>query len=175
MLMTYQAEVIRGWPYDGSLDLSEPIKATVTLSNGDWVVKQADGTVDKVPTAAGAISNQAVGLVISGNGDAAVTSVNGINVGNSAQNANQNSLNVTTGLGNVVTNGRAVVLWGNFIADVQNPAGLVIAPGTPFTFKSGVIAAATASTDPVIGYVLAVVGNSGSATTETSRLRVKLA
>lgn len=65
MKMEYTAEIIRGWPYDGSLDRNEPIKASVTLTNGDWVAKQSDGTVDK----SGASANAFVGLVIQGNGD----------------------------------------------------------------------------------------------------------
>lgn len=173
MLMTYKAEVVRGWPYDGSLDLVEPIKAGVTLQNGDWVVKQADGTIDKVP-ASGTITNVAVGLVIQGNGDSPTTTVNGITVGNSAQNANGPSESVTTGLNTVATNGRAVVLWGNFIADIQNTGALSITPGKPFTFKSGAIAEATSS-DPVVGFVIGVAGNTGTTAFNTSRLRVKVA
>lgn len=65
MKMEYTAEIIRGWPYDGSLDRNEPIKAGVTLTNGDWVAKQTDGTVDK----SGASATAFVGLVIQGNGD----------------------------------------------------------------------------------------------------------
>lgn len=74
MLMERVAEVVRGWPYDGSLDRSEPIKTGSTLVNGDWVQKQADGTVDKV----GGTTTDAAGLVIVGNGDSS-----------SASNANQ--------------------------------------------------------------------------------------
>lgn len=67
MKMDYNVEVIRGWPYDGSLDRNEPIKAGVTLTNGDWVEKQTDGSVDKV----GATATNSVGVVIQGNGDSA--------------------------------------------------------------------------------------------------------
>lgn len=65
MLMQYNAQIIRGWPFDGSLDRAEPIKAGVTLVNGDWVQKQADNTVDKV----GATKSFNAGLVVRGNGD----------------------------------------------------------------------------------------------------------
>lgn len=65
MLMERTAEVIRGWPYDGALDRAEPITASATLVNGDWVVKQSDGTVNKSSSTA---TNQA-GLVVAGNGD----------------------------------------------------------------------------------------------------------
>lgn len=65
MKMDYSAEIIRGWPFDGSLDRNEPIKAGVTLVNGDWVEKQADGTVDKVADT----ETGRAGLVIQGNGD----------------------------------------------------------------------------------------------------------
>lgn len=71
MKMDYSAEIIRGWPYDGALDRNEPIKAGSTLFNGDWVMKQSDGTVDKVSTT----TTAAAGLVIQGNGDSA-TAVN---------------------------------------------------------------------------------------------------
>lgn len=65
MKMSYNAEVVRGWPYDGALDRAETIKTGVTLSNGDWVVKQSDNTVDL----ASATKTAAAGLVIRGNGD----------------------------------------------------------------------------------------------------------
>jgi hypothetical protein len=65
MLMERVAEVVRGWPYDGSLDRAEKIKASVTLVNGDWVTKQSDNTVDKVGSTAAGLA----GLVVVGNGD----------------------------------------------------------------------------------------------------------
>lgn len=63
------AEVIRGWPNDGAVERSELIKAGASLQNGDWVVKQTDGTVDKIGTTAGL-----AGLVIVGNTDSASAS-----------------------------------------------------------------------------------------------------
>lgn len=63
--MERNAEIIRGWPYDGSLERVEPITTGATLQNGDWVAKQSDNTVNK----SGASSSNAVGLVIVGNGD----------------------------------------------------------------------------------------------------------
>lgn len=65
MKMEYNVQVLRGWPYDGSLDRAEPIKAAATLSNGDWVAKEADNTV----AAVGATKTAKAGLVIRGNGD----------------------------------------------------------------------------------------------------------
>lgn len=67
MKMEYTAMIRRGWPNEGALDRAEPIKTGANLVNGDWVAKQADGTVDK---SAAAASNN-VGLVVSGNGDSA--------------------------------------------------------------------------------------------------------
>lgn len=67
MLMERVAEIVRGWPYDGALERSEPIKANTSLKNGDWVTKDADGTVIKVGGTAAALA----GLVIVGNGDSA--------------------------------------------------------------------------------------------------------
>ena len=65
MKMEYNVQVLRGWPYEGALDRVETIKSGSTLSNGDWVVKQTDGTVDRATTTK---TNRA-GLVIRGNGD----------------------------------------------------------------------------------------------------------
>ena len=72
MKMEYTAQVLRGWPNDGALERVEVIKSTTLLSNGgsglkngDVVVKQSDGTVDKVGTTS--VGN--VGLVIRGDAD----------------------------------------------------------------------------------------------------------
>ena len=65
MKMEYNVQIVRGWPHDGALDRAAPIKAAVTLSNGDWVEKQSDNTVDLV----GATKTARAGLVIRGNGD----------------------------------------------------------------------------------------------------------
>jgi hypothetical protein len=66
MKMERTAEVIRGWPYDGSLNRAEPITAAATLVNGDWVVKGADGTVN---VGSVTFANGKAGLVVVGNGD----------------------------------------------------------------------------------------------------------
>lgn len=65
MKMEYVFEVIRGWPYDGALDRNEVIKTGVTLSKGDWVEKQSDGTIDKTSSTA----TNVAGVVLQGNGD----------------------------------------------------------------------------------------------------------
>lgn len=70
MKMERVAEVLRGWPGEGALEMSMPIKAASTLVNGDIVEMQADGTVDKV----GATANERVGLVVKGNGDSSSAS-----------------------------------------------------------------------------------------------------
>lgn len=67
MKMERVAEVMRGWPGEGALEMSMPIKANVSLVNGDVVEMQSDGTVDKVSSTA----NERVGLVVKGNGDSA--------------------------------------------------------------------------------------------------------
>jgi hypothetical protein len=140
MLMERNAEIIRGWPYDGSLERVEPITAAATLQNGDWVTKQSDNTVNKT----GASASNNVGLVIVGNGDS----------------------------GSAAYAGKAVVLWGNFLAKVSNYAAGAYAPGSPLTVKSGQLALANGTTDPVIGFVLDVVA---AATTETAHLTIKVA
>lgn len=64
MLMERNAEIVRGWPYDGSLDMTEAIASGQTLSNGDWVTPASGGVT---LTSAGASST--AGLVVQGNGD----------------------------------------------------------------------------------------------------------
>jgi hypothetical protein len=140
MLMERNAEIIRGWPYDGSLERVEPITAAATLQNGDWITKQSDNTVNKT----GASASNNVGLVIVGNGDS----------------------------GSAAYAGKAVVLWGNFLAKISNYAAGAYAPGSPLTVKSGQLALANGTTDPVIGFVLDVVAG---ATTETAHLTIKVA
>jgi hypothetical protein len=150
MLMERVAEIIRGWPYDGSLDRAESITSGATLVNGDWVQKQADGTVNKV----GSTSTKAAGIVIVGNGDSA-----------SAANANE-----------------AVVLWGNFIANISNYDNTqTYVPGSALTAKNGILTLATAANmtstppslgDPVIAYVLNVVASSGWPNPQTAHLTV---
>jgi len=140
MKMERVAEVVRGWPYDGSLDRFEPIKSGSTLVNGDWVAKQTDNTVDK----AGATATAAAGLVVVGNGDS----------------------------GSAAYTGKAVVLWGNFIASVSNYAAGSYVPGSPVTVKNGVINLGNGTTDPVIGYVLDVVASSS---TQTAHITIKVA
>jgi hypothetical protein len=134
MKMEYAAMIRRGWPNEGALDRAEVIKAGSTLVNGDWVVKETDGTVKLA--GATAASNASVGLVVSGNGDAA-----------SAANSN-----------------KAVVLWSGFIADVSNyDTGASYAPGSPLMVVSGKVTLQT-STNPIIGYVLDVVTVSATET-----------
>jgi hypothetical protein len=140
MLMERVAEVVRGWPYDGSLDRYEPIKTSSTLVNGDWVQKQSDNTVDK----AGSTATAAAGLVIVGNGDS----------------------------GSAAYAGKAVVLWGNFIANISNYAAGAYVPGSPLTVKNGVVNLGVPGTDPIVGYVLDVVASSS---TQTAHLTIKVA
>lgn len=66
MKMEYNVQILRGWPYDGALDRAEPIKAGVSVANGDWVMKTSDNTVDLV----GATKTNRAGLVVRGNSDA---------------------------------------------------------------------------------------------------------
>jgi len=65
MKMEYAAQILRGWPADGSLERAETINSSATLINGNLVEMQSDGTV--APTS---ITNtRKAGLVIRGNGD----------------------------------------------------------------------------------------------------------
>lgn len=139
MKMEYTAMIRRGWPNEGALDRAEVIKASTTLVNGDWVTKHTDNSVQLAGATASA--NVLVGLVVSGNGDAA-----------SAANSN-----------------KAVVLWGNFIADVSNyDTGATYAPGDSLMVVSGKVTLRT-STNPIIGHVLDVVAVSA---TETAHLTI---
>lgn len=149
MKMEYTAMVRRGWPNEGAVEEAAFIAAGKTLVNGDWVTKQADGTVDKT----GATATGFAGLVIAGNGDNAIT-VGATSYSGTNSNANTN---------------KAVVLWSNFIVDISNYDNTpVYAPGNALTSKSGKLTLAT-GTDPITGYVLAVVAASS---TETARLQV---
>jgi hypothetical protein len=65
MKMEYNVQIVRGWPNEGALHRAEPIKAAVSLSNGDWVEKESDNTVDLVS----ATKTANAGLVIRGNAD----------------------------------------------------------------------------------------------------------
>jgi predicted RecA/RadA family phage recombinase len=76
MLMEHVAEVLRGWPGEGALEMAMPIKAAATLVKGDVVEMQSDGTVDKVS----ATPSNRVGLVVKGNGDSASASKVGMAV-----------------------------------------------------------------------------------------------
>lgn len=126
--MEYNVDILRGWPNDGARERYETIKASVTLSNGDWVAPQADGTVDKVGTLGAGAGTRAAGLVVRGNGDAA-----------SSVNSN-----------------KCVVLWGNFIARVANYTAGAYVAGSNVTVDGGKIRLA-ASTDVVAGHVIRII------------------
>lgn len=81
---------------EGALDRAETIKAGVSLQNGDWVVKQTDGTVDKA-TGAKALGGPA-GVVIRGNADS------------------------TSG---TATN-KATVIWGNHISKIKTATAFTV-------------------------------------------------
>ena len=151
MKMERVAEIIKGWPYDGALSRAEVIKTGSTLVNGDWVVKQSDGTIDK-PAGAVTTANGVVGLVVVGNGDSS-----------SALNSN-----------------KAEVLWSNFIAKISS-AGYTagaFAPGSSVSVNAGkvvlgTLASGTGATyapgDFMTGVVLEVVA---VGTTETAHIKV---
>lgn len=131
MLMDHTVDILRGWPYDGALDLTETIATGSSLSMGDWVEAQANGTV--AVTSSTATNN--AGLVLQGNAD-------------SASSVNSN---------------KAVVLWSNWIGKVSNYTAGTYAPGDKLTVISGKLAKA-GSSDPVIGFVKAVVAASATTT-----------
>lgn len=151
MKMERVAEVIKGWPYDGSLSRAEVIAAGVTLVNGDWVVKGADGTVAK-PAGAVTTANGAVGMVVVGNGDS----------------------------GSALNSNKAEVLWSSFIVKISS-AGYTagaFAPGSAVSVNAGKVVLGTLATgtgatyapgDFMTGVVLDVVAVSA---TETAHITV---
>lgn len=143
--MEYSVDILRGWPNDGARERYETIKVGSTLSNGDWVAAQSDGTVDKVGSLGAGAGTRAAGLVVRGNGDAASS----------------------------VNSGKCVVLWGNFIARVANYTAGAYVAGSPVTADAGKIRLG-AGTDlssgvGVLGHVIKIVPVS---TTETAHLVV---
>lgn len=65
MKMEYNVQILRGWPHEGALDRAEPIRAGVSLANGDWVQKHTDNTIEEV----GTTKTNRAGVVIRGNAD----------------------------------------------------------------------------------------------------------
>lgn len=152
MLMERVAEIVRGWPYDGSLERSEPIKSGSTLVNGDWVTKQSDGTVDKVGSTTVALA----GLVIVGNGDSG-----------SAANAGEavvlwsNFIAKIANYDNTKTYlpGTALAVKNGVITTATAAAVTGASPVTAVTFG-----------DPIVGYVLDVVAGGNGANPQTAHL-----
>ncbi len=132
MKMEYAFEVIRGYPQDGALDRVEPIKAGVTLKNGDVVAKQTDGTVDL----AGDTASNKVGVVVQGNGDSASASASG---------------KAVVLWSNYIAR----------VASTAYTAGAYV-PGSEVTAKSGKFALGVTGTDPAFGSVLEIVAEDNS-------------
>mgnify|MGYP000909917380 CR=1 FL=1 len=138
MKMEYNVQVLRGWPYEGSLDRVETLASGQTLSNGDWVIKNSDNTVSRATTTA---TNRA-GLVIRGNGDSGSAAYTGKAVvlwANFIVKVKNLPAATTFVPGTDLT-----IKWNN---STTSPAYLAIANGT---------------TDPVVGYVLDVVAASST-------------
>ena len=153
MLMERNAEIIRGWPYDGALDRAEVITASATLVNGDWVAKQADNTVNK----SGATASNAVGLVFVGNGDSA-----------SATNSNKAVVlwkNFVAKIANYDT--VPTYAPGNHVTVKNGKITLAVeATGTGSTYTPA---------DPFVGIVLDVVAAATGANPETAHLTIAVA
>lgn len=146
MKMEFNAEILRGWPVGQALDRAEPIKTGSTLSNGDWVVKQSDNTVDKAPSASKTAS---AGLVVRGNGDSGSGAYTG---------------KATVLWGNFIAKIKNL------------PAAVTFTPGAALTIQANAggtafLALGTVGTDPIIGYVLDVIAAS---TTEDASIVVKI-
>ncbi len=143
-ILDYPMEVIRGWPNDGALDLSETISASATgasaLNCGNVVTRASNGTVTLCVT--GTANPQ--GIVVRGNGDTPSVTAS------------------TVGTEPGVYGPQALVIWGNciFRTTVYNTAS-TFAPGTQVTGVNGVIDVWTAGST-VLGTVASVYPASGS-------------
>jgi hypothetical protein len=167
MKMEYAAEILRGWPADGALERAEMIKQGVTLVNGDLVVMQPDGTVDKVADSA---TTRYAGLVIRGNGDSAASSL-----ANGDYMSPQNAVTVTaatynagTGLVTCTAAGHGYatgnVVYINFtVASGTNPGPgnktITVTDTSHFTFP----ASATFSFTSGTALLVSNVNNTGKA------------
>lgn len=90
---------------------------------------------DNTVSLAGATKTGVTGLVVRGNGDSS----------------------------SCATSNQAVVLWGNFTAQIKNlPTGVTFAPGNYLCVQNGKVQLATFGTDPIIGRVLDVNGTQAS-------------
>jgi len=142
-IMDYPLEVLRGWPDDGALDMSETISSAATgasgLACGNVVTVNANGQVQLCTTPV-----QPMGVCIRGNND--TPSVSAATVGELPG----------------VYGDQALVIWGNMVfrTYVYNQNS-TFAPGTPVTGINGVIDVATGS-QPVLGYVKSVYPASGN-------------
>lgn len=155
-LMTYNAEVIRGWPNDGARDNYETLDTGVTVSAGDWVISKTGNVVTNIAAGGvgvGAGNGVNAGLVARGNGDSA-----------SASSSN-----------------KATVIWGNAIVRVATST-LAAAYASP-AVRDKVTLRATgngaaykidlaATTDQVVGWVKEV--NAAVANQTTANIVVVL-
>lgn len=143
-ILDYPIEILRGWPNDGAMDLSETISSAATgasgLAAGNIVTVAANGTVQLCFT-----PQAPMGLCVRGNND------NGSSV-----------TSAVVGELPGVYGDQAVVIWGNcaFRTTVYNTAS-VFAPGTAVTGINGLIDVAT-GTQPIFGYVKSVYPASGT-------------
>lgn len=151
MLMERVAEIVRGWPYDGSMERAEPIKAGVTLVNGDWVTKQSDNTVDKVGASAVGLN----GLVLVGNGD----SGSAANAGEAVVLWSNFIAKISNYAAGSYTPGQALT--------VKNGVLTAATPADPTDVTSPLTLG-----DPVVAYVLDVVAGASGANPQTAHLTV---
>jgi len=132
MKMEWTAEVLRGWPNEGAQERVETVKTSSTVSNGDVVEMQSDGTIDKV----GGSKNFAAGLVVRGNGDSA----SGVAAGNLA----------TVLWGNYIVRVKSAQVNGAVVV------------GSPITAQNGKFQLASSVTDNVLGFCVKVVSASAT-------------
>lgn len=127
--MSYNFDVIRGWPNDAALESTLAIASGQTLSNGDVVKMSATGL-----TKAGAAEAGLVGFVIRGNGDSV------------SANAASKAIVLWS---NLIAKANVVKFSGASLAGIAVGDGLKTAAG-------GLLAKGAIGTDPIVAYVIAV-------------------
>lgn len=160
----------------GLMSNTQPLKSISALPTWAAGTSGSGGYLTLTVTAHGFAVGQTVNIVTGGAfasttaiaGSYVVESVPTVNTFTVAISANPlvtvigtSTAQLTSGFS---TNGKAVVLWGNFIVATSNFAAGTYAPGTYLTSTGGQIAAASATTPATtdIGFVLRVQGQSGT-------------
>lgn len=152
----------------GKFPTPQPAKATTALA---WAAGVVTATVANHGYATGNTVTIAGAVPAGYNGNFVVT-VTGANTFTYQLAADPGAATTqgTSTLGAARSNaGKALVLWGNYIARVSNAAPGAYVPGSPVTAANGRFALGNGTTDPELGFVIRV---QGATTTETAHIVV---